>query len=132
MILSRRAIRNLNTLYPDATAEDLANTDTVCIICREEMVTGILSFQLNFIDILLHHYFISGAKKLPCNHIFHATCLRSWFQRQQTCPTCRLEVLRAPGQPNVHPQAPPPAAANIRPAQPQPATPAPPQVANYI
>merc|ERR1712071_540569 len=77
VILSRRAIRNLNTLYPDATAEDLANTDNVCIICREEMVTG--------------------AKKLPCNHIFHATCLRSWFQRQQTCPTCRLEVLRAPG-----------------------------------
>jgi len=40
VILSRRAIRNLNTLYPDATAEDLANTDNVCIICREEMVTG--------------------------------------------------------------------------------------------
>lgn len=41
VVLSRRAIRNLNTLYPDATAEDLANTDNVCIICREEMVTGI-------------------------------------------------------------------------------------------
>nr|CAG4641585.1 EOG090X03TK [Eurycercus lamellatus] len=102
VILSRRAIRNLNTLYPDATAEDLANTDTVCIICREEMVTG--------------------AKKLPCNHIFHATCLRSWFQRQQTCPTCRLEVLRAPGQPNT-PPGPQPAAANLREAQQQ----APPQ-----
>lgn len=73
-----------------------------------------------------------GAKKLPCNHIFHATCLRSWFQRQQTCPTCRLEVLRAPGQPNVQPQVPPPVAANIRPAQPQPATPAPPQVVSSI
>jgi len=43
VILSRRAIRNLNTLYPDATPEDLANTDNVCIICREEMVTGIRS-----------------------------------------------------------------------------------------
>nr|CAG4646938.1 EOG090X03TK [Megafenestra aurita]SVE92306.1 EOG090X03TK [Megafenestra aurita] len=105
VILSRRAIRNLNTLYPDATAEDLANTDTVCIICREEMVTG--------------------AKKLPCNHIFHATCLRSWFQRQQTCPTCRLEVLRAPGIPVGNPAA----AANMRPPQPHPAPPPPPQAA---
>jgi E3 ubiquitin-protein ligase synoviolin len=40
VILSRRAIRNMNTLYPDATAEELAAADNVCIICREEMVTG--------------------------------------------------------------------------------------------
>ena len=37
-----------------------------------------------------------STKKLPCNHIFHKSCLRSWFQRQQTCPTCRLDVLTAP------------------------------------
>lgn len=37
-----------------------------------------------------------GSKKLPCNHIFHSACLRSWFQRQQTCPTCRMDVLRLP------------------------------------
>ena len=37
-----------------------------------------------------------STKKLPCGHIFHKACLRSWFQRQQTCPTCRLDVLRAP------------------------------------
>ena len=39
---------------------------------------------------------ISASKKLPCNHIFHTACLRSWFQRQQTCPTCRLNILRPP------------------------------------
>jgi E3 ubiquitin-protein ligase synoviolin len=76
VVMSRRAINNMNNLYPDVTQEELANTDNVCIICREEM-TG-------------------GAKKLPCNHIFHVSCLRSWFQRQQTCPTCRLNVLRVP------------------------------------
>lgn len=76
VILSRRAIRNMNTLYPDATPEELAAADNVCIICREEMVTA--------------------SKKLPCNHIFHTSCLRSWFQRQQTCPTCRLNILRTP------------------------------------
>ncbi|XP_018112108.1 E3 ubiquitin-protein ligase synoviolin A isoform X1 [Xenopus laevis] len=82
-IMSRRAIRNMNTLYPDATAEELQAMDNVCIICREEMVTG--------------------AKRLPCNHIFHTSCLRSWFQRQQTCPTCRMDVLRAslPTQPQT-------------------------------
>ncbi|KAM9413650.1 E3 ubiquitin-protein ligase synoviolin-like isoform 1-T4 [Salvelinus alpinus] len=92
-VMSRRAIRNMNTLYPDATPEDLLASDNVCIICREEMVTG--------------------AKKLPCNHIFHASCLRSWFQRQQTCPTCRMDVLRAsnPNQPPAPAPAQPPAPA---------------------
>merc|ERR1719481_2428050 len=80
VILSRRAIHNMNTWYPDATPEELAATDNVCIICREEMQAP-------------------TTKKLPCNHIFHKNCLRSWFQRQQTCPTCRLDVLRAPAAP---------------------------------
>ncbi|XP_011306673.1 E3 ubiquitin-protein ligase synoviolin [Fopius arisanus] len=74
IVMSRRAIRNMNSFYPDATPEELAAADNVCIICREEMV--------------------SASKKLPCNHIFHTACLRSWFQRQQTCPTCRLNILR--------------------------------------
>lgn len=76
VILSRRAIHNMNTLYPDATPEELAMSDNICIICREDMV--------------------NNSKKLPCGHIFHTVCLRSWFQRQQTCPTCRLNILRTP------------------------------------
>jgi len=75
IVLSRRAIAQME-VYPNATEEDVAN-DNTCIICREEMVPG------------------PSAKKLPCGHIFHAACLRSWFQRQQTCPTCRLDVLGA-------------------------------------
>ncbi|KAI4498518.1 hypothetical protein M0802_006453 [Mischocyttarus mexicanus] len=103
IVMSRRAIRNMNTLYPDATSEELAAADNVCIICREEMV--------------------SASKKLPCNHIFHTACLRSWFQRQQTCPTCRLNILRPttnnagtrqqnPQQNQQAPQPPPAAALN--------------------
>ncbi|TNN41084.1 E3 ubiquitin-protein ligase synoviolin [Liparis tanakae] len=40
-------------------------------------------------------------------------CLRSWFQRQQTCPTCRMDVLRATNnnQTPAPAQAPPPAPA---------------------
>lgn len=59
VVLSRRAIHNMNTLYPDATEEELANTDNICIICREEMTAA-------------------ATKKLPCGHIFHRNCLRSW------------------------------------------------------
>lgn len=85
VVMSRRAIRNMNTLYPDATPEEIASGDNVCIICREEMHTQ--------------------CKKLPCNHIFHTPCLRSWFQRQQTCPTCRMDVLRPPGVGTAQPAA---------------------------
>lgn len=50
---------------------------------------------------------VNNAKKLPCGHIFHTACLRSWFQRQQTCPTCRLNILRTtpptPTRPIVEP-----------------------------
>lgn len=34
VIKSRLAIRNMNTLYPDATQEELAQADNLCIICR--------------------------------------------------------------------------------------------------
>ncbi|XP_033106835.1 E3 ubiquitin-protein ligase synoviolin B-like [Anneissia japonica] len=88
VVLSRRAIRNMNTLYPDATPEELAAGDNVCIICREEMATN--------------------CKKLPCNHIFHTSCLRSWFQRQQSCPTCRMDVLRMPAAQPQQAQTPQP------------------------
>lgn len=49
-----------------------------------------LCFKILFICM-----YFTAAKKLPCNHIFHTSCLRSWFQRHQTCPTCRLDILRS-------------------------------------
>ena len=63
---------------------------------------------------------IESCKKLPCNHIFHTSCLRSWFQRQQTCPTCRMDVLQAP-RPQQATQLPP------QQPQPLPQQPLPPQ-----
>uniref|UniRef100_A0A8D0TEX4 Synoviolin 1 n=1 Tax=Sus scrofa TaxID=9823 RepID=A0A8D0TEX4_PIG len=53
-------------------------------------------------------------------------CLRSWFQRQQTCPTCRMDVLRA-SLPNQSPPPPEPADQGPPPApHPPPLLPQPP------
>ena len=49
-------------------------SDATCIICREEMTT---------------------AKKLLCGHLFHVHCIRSWLERQHTCPTCRAPIIPA-------------------------------------
>lgn len=56
-----------------------------------------------FITLIYIFSKLLAAKKLPCNHIFHTSCLRSWFQRHQTCPTCRLDILRS--TPVVQPSA---------------------------
>ncbi|CAI0411603.1 unnamed protein product [Linum tenue] len=68
----RKIASNMNDRFPDATPEELNASDATCIICREEMTT---------------------AKKLICGHLFHVHCLRSWLERQHTCPTCRALVV---------------------------------------
>mmetsp|Transcript_144888 Transcript_144888/g.255396 ORF Transcript_144888/g.255396 Transcript_144888/m.255396 type:complete len:198 (+) Transcript_144888:95-688(+) len=30
-------------------------------------------------------------RQLPCGHRYHEPCLRQWFKRQPTCPTCRFD-----------------------------------------
>ena len=96
----RQATRDMNARYPDATAEEVARED-VCIICREDMrpwqaqttasadQTGAEpnSNGTAAVDERLR------PKKLPCGHILHFACLRSWLERQQNCPTCRRPVL---------------------------------------
>ncbi|KAK6022188.1 zinc finger, C3HC4 type, partial [Ostertagia ostertagi] len=99
VILSRRAINAMNNLFPIVSAEDLATMDATCIICRDEMTPE------------------STPKRLPCGHVFHTHCLRSWFQRQQTCPTCRTDILAAAGQRAAANGAVPAAQPNNVPAQ---------------
>ncbi|BGP24877.1 E3 ubiquitin-protein ligase synoviolin [Rhodotorula toruloides] len=120
----RQATRNMDELYPDATREEMdAMTDKTCIICREDMEFRSAEGE------------IAGAegagdnaqagqdagvqpqraeqrvglndtpKKLPCGHVFHFHCLRSWLERQQSCPTCRRPVLPQE-QPRQQPQQP--------------------------
>lgn len=79
----RRAIKEMNK-YLDATEEDLARENT-CIICREEMRPWDAANEQGAIDRV-------RPKKLPCGHILHLGCLKSWLERQQVCPTCRTPV----------------------------------------
>ena len=69
----RQATANMEQRYPSATKEEMDATDGVCIVCRENM--------------LVDHVGGDRPKRLPCGHIFHFRCLRSWLERQQACPT---------------------------------------------
>ena len=97
----RHATKDMNERYPDATSEEIARED-VCIICREAMrpwrqsdaqgaqqpgETGANGAAGSSVD---QRY---RPKKLPCGHILHFACLRSWLERQQSCPTCRRDVI---------------------------------------
>ncbi|KAJ1702309.1 hypothetical protein LUZ63_002088 [Rhynchospora breviuscula] len=67
-----RALRSLDGSLSDASYEEICAFNDECAICRGPM---------------------SRAKKLPCNHLFHLGCLRSWmdqgFMEGYSCPTCR-------------------------------------------
>ncbi|KAL9614653.1 MAG: hypothetical protein Q9167_000858 [Letrouitia subvulpina] len=89
----RQATDDMNSRYPDAPAQEI---DGDCIICREELrpwqtdstPTDRTDQQAPpTVDERLR------PKRLPCGHILHLGCLRSWLLRQQMCPTCRRPVL---------------------------------------
>ncbi|KAI8596186.1 hypothetical protein EDD21DRAFT_328507, partial [Dissophora ornata] len=111
LIQYRKATRNMNERYPDASHAELAAlSDPICIICREEMVgsqpatppAAAGGVQAGAADTPRPATPRSSGsntnvpKKLPCGHIFHFHCLKSWLERQQSCPTCRRLVLDPP------------------------------------
>jgi E3 ubiquitin-protein ligase synoviolin len=92
----RTATRDMNERYPDATPEEIGGSENVCIICREEMrplphagPNGAAPINNPMVERM-------RPKKLPCGHILHFSCLRSWLERQQICPTCRRPVVPTP------------------------------------
>ncbi|GJQ76760.1 hypothetical protein Trydic_g15602 [Trypoxylus dichotomus] len=65
-------VRNhLEQNYPMASAEELLENSDNCAICWEKM---------------------ESARKLPCTHLFHNTCLQSWLEQHTSCPTCRTTL----------------------------------------
>ncbi|KAF9964054.1 hypothetical protein BGZ70_006997 [Mortierella alpina] len=72
----RQALSNMQALYPSATEKELADYSDDCAICRDSM---------------------SSAKILPCGHIFHLFCIRSWLEHHSSCPTCRRSLVSKAG-----------------------------------
>ncbi|KAF9086130.1 hypothetical protein BGX27_003271, partial [Mortierella sp. AM989] len=68
----RQALNNMQALYPSATEKELADYSDDCAICRDSM---------------------ASAKILPCGHIFHLFCIRSWLEHHSSCPTCRRSLV---------------------------------------
>lgn len=67
----RRVIRHMENNYPMGTADELAANSDDCAICWDKM---------------------ESARKLPCGHLFHNSCLRSWLEQDTSCPTCRKSL----------------------------------------
>ncbi|KAL5022727.1 hypothetical protein ScPMuIL_001882 [Solemya velum] len=66
-----KVIKNMEASYSMATVEDLEKNSDDCAVCWEKM---------------------ECARKLPCGHLFHNSCLISWLEQDTSCPTCRMSL----------------------------------------
>jgi E3 ubiquitin-protein ligase synoviolin len=90
----RNATRDMNERYPDASVDEVTREE-VCIICREGMTSWQQPVDADAPAARPRARIPERLrpKKLPCGHILHFACLRSWLERQQNCPTCRRPVV---------------------------------------
>ncbi|KAM5137987.1 E3 ubiquitin-protein ligase AMFR [Mantella aurantiaca] len=71
-----RVVGNMEAHFAVATPEELEANNDDCAICWDSM---------------------QAARKLPCGHLFHNSCLRSWLEQDTSCPTCRMSLNMADG-----------------------------------
>nr|CAD7592735.1 unnamed protein product [Timema genevievae] len=62
-------LNHMEQNYPMASSDELSENSDNCAICWEKM---------------------ESARKLPCTHLFHNSCLQSWLEQDSSCPTCRM------------------------------------------
>jgi hypothetical protein len=61
----------------DVVDIDGARAHFVCAICLDDINEG------------------DEVRDLPCSHVFHSSCVDSWFlTRHKSCPTCRRDVVQ--------------------------------------
>uniref|UniRef100_A0A6G1SFJ9 E3 ubiquitin-protein ligase AMFR n=1 Tax=Aceria tosichella TaxID=561515 RepID=A0A6G1SFJ9_9ACAR len=61
-------VQLMDSNFVNATKEDIEKFNDECAICWDSM---------------------DSARILPCGHLFHNSCLRSWLEQDTSCPTCR-------------------------------------------
>lgn len=66
-----QVVQLMEANFPMATQEELDKNCDDCAICWDRMEV---------------------ARKLPCGHLFHNSCLRSWLEQDTSCPTCRTSL----------------------------------------
>ncbi|XP_076863719.1 E3 ubiquitin-protein ligase AMFR [Brachyhypopomus gauderio] len=66
-----RVIDSMESRFAVATPDELLANNDDCAICWDSM---------------------TSARKLPCGHLFHNSCLRSWLEQDTSCPTCRMSL----------------------------------------
>ncbi|SCU87429.1 LAME_0D10044g1_1 [Lachancea meyersii CBS 8951] len=79
--------RQIDEKLPTVTEAELNSHDErMCIVCMDDMLPA---------DQVTHPRL--KPKRLPCNHTLHLGCLKSWMERSQTCPICRVPVFDEKG-----------------------------------
>lgn len=80
--------KRLDSQLANATSEDFAASDNLCIICREDMHSADVYQQSRGRPLPSR----KCPKKLDCGHILHMGCLKDWLERSENCPLCRRKV----------------------------------------
>jgi hypothetical protein len=55
----------------DIPDEIFSETDECCVICTDEYRNQLVMTAL------------------PCGHIFHKDCIKTWFRQKRQCPLCK-------------------------------------------
>ncbi|NWZ17711.1 RN115 ligase, partial [Agelaius phoeniceus] len=60
---------------PSALPRSLcADTGLECPVCKEDYALA------------------EQVRQLPCNHVFHSSCIVPWLELHDTCPVCRKSL----------------------------------------